>query len=174
MIKNIFTFIYIVFIYSSNFLISFASNDDIKGIRGPLINLNNFLLYQFVIIFLLILLILYYHFYVDKNIKLNKIVDEKLEKKKLLIKGLNKLKKDLEKYQKSDFYSELNTYFRKYFSLIGIMNSETLTLKELKSINIDKNIINIFEQSYFNEFNDKKDDLNNRKEIIEQLIKYIK
>ncbi len=173
MINRFFSILVTIILLLNNYT-TFASKDDIKWQRWPVIDLGNYLLYQFVIIFLLVWLLIYYRFYVNKEIKVKKIIDEKIQKKKNLIALLNKLKKNIDKYNKSDFYTELNSYFRSYFTILEIENSEILTLKELKSTNIDKKLINLFEKSYYSEFSDKNDDNKIRNELIDQLVKIIK
>lgn len=149
-------------------------NDDIKWNRWPAIDLNNYLLYQFIIIFLLVLLVVYNKLYVNKKIIVNNIIDEKWKRRKTLIISLKKLRKNIENYSKSDFYHELNWFFREYFSILDVKNSDTLTLKELKQTILDKELIILFEKSYINEFNDKRDIINTRLDIIDKLVNIIK
>jgi len=134
--------------------------------------------YYFIfIIFLLIIISLYF---VDKyNNKPKKIVkkeivfDLNLEKEKL-IKKLDKLKKNHEKYQKPEFYSKLNIIFRQYFKLLWIKDSETLTLKEIKSLKLDNKLVNLFEKSYLKEFNEQIDIIDERDDLIDDLIWILK
>lgn len=165
---TIFNFFYL------SFSVFASSNDDIKWNRWPIIDFNNYILYQFIIIWLLVLLLLYNQFVVNKKNIEKTILDENLERKKILVSSLKKLKKNIESSTKSIFYSELNWYFRDYFSILEIKNSDTLTLKELKQMWIDNDLVNLYEKSYLNEFNDKWDLPITRLEIIDKLIKIIK
>ena len=173
MINYIFSILITVFTFFFSTFSTYA-NDDIIWIRWPLIDLNKYLLYQFIIIFLLVLLVVYNKFYVNKKIIVKNIIDEKWKRIKTLIISLKKLKKNIENYSKSDFYHELNLFFREYFSILDVKNSDTLTLKELKQIILDKELIILFEKSYLNEFNDKRDTINTRLDIIDKLVNIIK
>ncbi len=168
--KNaIFTIIILFFSYSS---LLFAN--DIKKIRWPSIQLYNFIWYQSIIILLLIFLYFYNYFFVNKKKKINTKVDVLLENKNKLILKLKNFKKNSEKLNKSEFYSELNSYFREYFSLLNISNSDILTLADIKKSNLDKNLISLFEKSYLSEFKNTKNESKNRLETVDELIKMIK
>jgi hypothetical protein len=45
-----------------------------------------------------------------------------------------------------------------------------MTLKEIKELNLDVNLIKMFEKSYLNEFNDKKELLIERQDLINDLL----
>lgn len=175
MINYIFPILIIAFTFFFSSFSTYANlNDDIKWNRWPTIDLNNYLLYQFIIIFLLVLILLYNKFYVNKKIIMKTTLDEKWKKVKTLTFALKKMKKNIENYSKSDFYHELNWFFREYFSILDVKNSDTLTLKELKQIILDKELMILFEKSYLNEFNDKRDLINTRLDIIDKLVNIIK
>ncbi|MDD2870678.1 MAG: hypothetical protein PHS49_01700 [Candidatus Gracilibacteria bacterium] len=168
----------IVFLFSFSFFSLsnlFASgNEDIRGIKGPRISTSDFIKYQLIVILLLIGLYIYYNFYLNK--KTNKILkkDELTENKKNIIIQLKKLKKNSENYSKSNYYSEINKYFREYLGLLNINNADKLTLSDIKNLNLDNELVDLYEKSYLNEFNDKNDIKITRLEIIDNLIKLIK
>ncbi len=155
------------------YLLSFASNDDIKWLREP-IWLTYFIWIQLLIISLLVWLYFYYSLFVNKKTLVKKTIDLKQEKINSLTTTLKNLKKNSWNYTKSDFYSELNWYFRDYFWILEIQNSDTLTLSDVKKLNLDKNLIILYEKSYLSEFKDSKDLIKTRLEIIDKLINIIK
>ena len=134
--------------------------------------------YQLLIISLLLGLLLYNTLIVKK--KQEKKAIKKTEKKIIkksknsIIKKLEKLSKSDEKINKSEFYEQLNKTFREYFDFLWYKDTDLLTLKEIKLLDIDKKLISLFEKSYLNEFNDKKDTQTLRKKIISDLVKIIK
>jgi len=173
--KQFITIIIFLFIYVRFMKFSYASwNSDILSISWPNIWISEFITYQLVVILLLGLLYLYNTFIVNKKSLIINKIDKLLEQKKLIISSLRKLKKESENYSKSDFYSNLNSYFRNYFSLLGVNGSNTLSFNDLKKLDLNKDLINLFEKSYLNEFNDKNDIKITRINIIDNLIKLIK
>ena len=68
----------------------------------------------------------------------------------------------------------LNSYFREYFEILWIRNSDKLTLSEIKKLDLNKSLISLFEKSYLNEFSNKKDLIKEKIELIDKLIKTIK
>ncbi|MFK7780639.1 MAG: hypothetical protein QM490_05925 [Candidatus Gracilibacteria bacterium] len=152
--------------------------DDIKPIQDSYNIFYEFMYYQ---VFIIILLILLYFYNIKiskkketiKNIEKNEIKNFKITKN-LLIKNIKKLLKSVEILNKTEFYEKLNKFFREYFDLTGIKNTDTMTLKEIKKLDLNKNLILLFEQSYFNEFNDKKDTVKGREKLIINFIKIIK
>ena len=151
------------------------SDNDIRWIQDPNSRFYNFILLQLFIIFLLIWVYIYYAFFLNKKSK--SIPNEKntiLTKKKKIIKWLLKLKKNIDAYSKSNFYELLNSYFREYFEILWIRNSDKLTLSEIKELDLNKSLISLFEKSYLNEFSNKKDLIKEKIELIDKLIKTIK
>lgn len=168
MIKKIFGICFLLFF---NFWYVYW---DIKWISSSTIWITDFLIFQFLFILLLIFLYLY-DLYFKKNISINNIKNDNIkEKKDELILKLKKLKKDSEKFWKSEFYSQLNINFREYFEIIGLWINKKLSLNEIKSSSLDKKIIELYEKSYINEYNNKNDIKKIRIEIIDDLIKLIK
>jgi hypothetical protein len=49
-----------------------------------------------------------------------------------------------------------------------------MTLKEIKELSLDENLIQLFEKSYMSEFNDKEDSKEKREEIINEFLKILK
>jgi len=166
MLKKLTIFLMIYSINSSLF-----ASEDIRWIKDPMIWFMDFIFYQFFILLLLIILYLYYKKFIHKN-KKKKIKWPNF--KKNLLESLKKLKKHGIKWDKSLFYSELNSAFRKYFEILWIENSDTLTLNDVKKLDLNKSIINLFEKSYLCEFSDKTDTNKIRLELVDKLIKHIK
>lgn len=151
---------------------------DIKPIKGADGIFHEFMYYQIFIILLLILLYLY-------NIKINKkedqltlseqcIIKNYNMKVKFLIKNLRILLKSADVLDKTEFYEKLNKIFREYFNLLWVEYADIMTLKEIKGLDLDKDLILLFEKSYLNEFNAKKDTTLWRKNLINKFIKSIK
>lgn len=157
--------------------LTFAS-DDIKWLRGWEGIFREFMYYQVFIVLLLILLYFYNARINNKNQKITLSEECRIKnynvKYEFLIKNLKKLLKSAESLNKSEFYEKLNKFFREYFDLLWISNTDTMTLKEIKNLDLDKDLILLFEESYFNEFNDKKDTITWRKNLISKFIKFIK
>ena len=151
------------------------SDNDIRWIQDPNSRFYNFILLQLFIIFLLIWVYIYYAFFLNKKSKsIHNDKDAILTKKKKIIKWLLKLKKNIDTYGKSNFYELLNSYFREYFEILWIRNSDKLTLSEIKELDLNKSLISLFEKSYLNEFSNKKDLIKEKIELIDKLIKTIK
>jgi|SaaInlStandDraft_7_1057024.scaffolds.fasta_scaffold03536_6 hypothetical protein len=151
------------------------SDNDIRWIQDPNSRFYNFILLQLFIIFLLIWVYIYYAFFLNKKSKsIHNDKDAILTKKKKIIKWLLKLKKNIDAYSKSNFYELLNSYFREYFEILWIRNSDKLTLSEIKELDLNKSLISLFEKSYLNEFSNKKDLIKEKIELIDKLIKTIK
>ena len=151
------------------------SDNDIRWIQDPNSRFYNFILLQLFIIFLLIWVYIYYAFFLNKKSKsIHNDKDAILTKKKKIIKWLLKLKKNIDTYGKSNFYELLNSYFREYFEILWIRNSDKLTLSEIKKLDLNKSLISLFEKSYLNEFSNKKDLIKEKIELIDKLIKTIK
>lgn len=151
-------------------------DDDIKPIKDINSWFYNFIFFQLVIITLLVGLYFYYAFIKNKKKSKKKIINNfelRLDENSKLVKKLKWLKK-ASKLEKSLFYEKLNSLFREYFKILWINNSDLLTLNELKQLDLNKILISLFEKSYLNEFNDKKDSTLERIEIIDKLIKIIK
>lgn len=155
------------------------NKDDIRWSKGSVEDIfHEFMYYQVFIILLLILLYLY----TQKINKKNKIIkdfetgeiDKMIDRKHLLIKNIKKLLKNAELLNKTDFYQELNKLFREYFDILWYQNTDIMTLKEIKELNLDANLIKMFEKSYLNEFNDKEEPLIARQDLINDLLKIIK
>lgn len=164
-----------VFLFFSSSVQLFANSDsDIKGIKWPFMTLSNYMIVQLVVIFLLLFLVWYnYYIWIEKR-KNKKSIDEKAFFKKNLKINLKKLKLNVDDYSKSDFYRQLNLYFRQYFSILDIKNTETLSLQDVKKLELDTVIIQLYEKSYINEFNNKTDLKKTRLDIIDKLILLIK
>lgn len=154
-------------------------NNDIRWSKGSVEDIfHEFMYYQVFIILLLILVFLY----TQKINKKNKIIkdfetgeiDKMIDRKHLLIKNIKKLLKNAELLNKTDFYQELNKLFREYFDILWYQNTDIMTLKEIKELNLDVNLIKMFEKSYLNEFNDKEEPLIARQDLINDLLKIIK
>lgn len=148
-----------------------SQTDDIKPIKY----LDNILSYFdfFIPLLIFILWILFYFFTREKKEVSTEVKKETLiNKKKLLLINLDNLKLSLNN-EKSLFYWELNLYFREYFCLLWINQAHFLTLKELKKENIKQELLNLFIKSYYNEFNDKEDEEENRLKLIDDFIKII-
>lgn len=150
-------------------------DNDIRPIKTPNNIFSNFMLFQLIIIFLLIWLFFYYKFVVDikEEKSVEKIVTSESRKSKIKRK-LRKLKKDRITENKSIFYELLNWYFRDYFQYLWITESDILTLKELKDTDLDKELLTLFEKSYYCEFNDIKDSEKDRIDMIDRLLNIIK
>ena len=148
----------------------FAS-ENIRWLKDPMIWFMEFNYFLFLILFTFSVI----YFFYDKKKKKKKLKKIKWPSlTKLLLNSLKKLQKNSEKMDKSVFYFEFNTCFRKYFSILGLENSNTLTLRDIEVSKIDKTIISLFKKSYLLEFNNKKDTNKLRLELIDSLIKIIK
>lgn len=138
---------------------------------------SKFNYYFLILLFVLIIIVLYfldkYNNKPKKQIKKEIIFDLNLEKKKI-IKKLNHLKKNNNNYTKPEFYSKLNIIFRYYFNILWFKDSDTLTLKEIKVLKLDKKLVNLFEKSYLSEFNNKSNFLDDEINIIDDLINILK
>jgi len=151
--------------------------NDIKWINTSYSLFNNFMFWQFLIILLLVFIYIYNTRVVKK--KQEKKAIKKSEKKiikktkKAIENKLKKLLKNSSSLDKTHFYEQLNKYFREYFDFLWFHNTDILTLKEIKTLDLDKKILSLFEKSYLNEFNDKKDTLATRKKLINDLLKII-
>lgn len=151
--------------------------DDIRWIKNSTGMLYNFIYYQLLIILLLILLYFYY-LYINnkkknKDLKVAEIKSAK-DINKQLIKKIKILLKKVDELNKTEFYEKLNKLFREYFEILWIKNNEMMTLKEIKELNLDKDLIQLFEKSYLSEFNDKNDTKEKREEIINEFLKILK
>ena len=150
--------------------------NDIKWIKQ---NYNIFL-YIILLPFIIVLLIIVWYLIFFKKKNKTKFVEKKEIKidlsllKKKIIKELIKLKKEKDSFCESRFYEILNILFRNYFNLLWVQNSHFLTLKEIKKLNLNKNLILLFEQSYLNEFNKINNSEKNKDLIIDEFIKLLK
>lgn len=166
MLKNITTLLILLFSYNLA-----QAWDDIRRLKDPMVWFMDFIFYQFFILLLLVVLYLFYRKKINKK-KLKKM--KWPNRKKILLESLKKLKKHCNKTDKSTFYLELNTWFRTYFDILWIENSDILTLSDVKELKLDKSIVSLFEKSYLLEFSDKKDTNSIRIDLIDKLIKHIK
>ncbi len=154
--------------------------DDIRDIKTKVF------FWEKMVFFPILFFIFIYIFYVVLN-KYMSYKDEKVvktEKNPLIVysERKNKLFKELSDIDlniaKSEFYSNLNMIFREYFDLLWVKEVENMTLKEIKKqIELDDRLVELFEQSYINEFallSDREEDLKERKELIYNLINHIK
>jgi hypothetical protein len=151
--------------------------DDIKWIKNTTGMFYNFIYYQLLIILLLVFLYFYY-LYINnkkknKDLEMAEIKSAK-DINKQLIKKIKILLKKIEELSKTEFYEKLNKIFREYFDIIWIKNNEMMTLKEIKELSLDENLIQLFEKSYMSEFNDKEDSKEKREEIINEFLKILK
>jgi hypothetical protein len=133
----------------------------------------------------MIFFIFVYFFYVVLHkfleLKEDRKINKQLNPLLLLNERKNKIILDLANIDinksRSEFYCNLNGIFRDYFDLINIKGIDNSTLKEIKKLDIDIDLLAIFEQSYLNEFCDVTDrelDIKQRKQIIYKFISYIK
>ncbi|MCP4523485.1 MAG: protein BatD [Candidatus Gracilibacteria bacterium] len=76
--------------------------------------------------------------------------------------------------KKQLFYSELNRLIRKYYEFLGVENVNKKTLAEIKKENIDPKIISLFTTSYMHEFSESIDSAGERKQLLMNLLLYIK
>ncbi|MBT3727178.1 hypothetical protein HOG21_05935 [bacterium] len=137
------------------------------------------------VLFPMIFFIFVYFFYVVLHkfleLKEDRKINKQLNPLLLLNERKNKIILDLANIDinksRSEFYCNLNGIFRDYFDLINIKGIDNSTLKEIKKLDIDIDLLAIFEQSYLNEFCDVTDrelDIKQRKQIIYKFISYIK
>jgi len=124
---------------------------------------------------LLLFIIIYFYFRKNKAIKpvINKENTNNLNINQKIISSLNKLKENQDKYSKTKYYELLNNIFRQYFKVKWYKNTDNLTLKEIKKLAIDKEIITIFEKSYLNEFSSLESDKKERLLIVEEFIIFL-
>ena len=150
--------------------------EDINSIKYIKMLYKDFLfipIYIFVFL-LLVYMILKKYIKIDNKQVKKKIINISENQNHELIKKLRTISNKIESLSKKEFYLELNNLFRKYFEINWINWSFKLTLKELKEKNINKNILNLFEESYFHEFSPKITRIETRKRIIENFIKTLK
>ena len=100
-----------------------------------------------------------------------KISPEK--QKSLLIKNLYKLQEQSDSLSKSEFYNTFNTLFKDYFEYLLGIHVWHLTYEEIKKLKLDKRLLNLFEKSYFFEFNNEDEVLKLRGKMIESLLNKI-
>jgi len=100
-----------------------------------------------------------------------KISPEK--QKSLLIKNLYKLQEQSDSLSKSEFYNTFNTLFKDYFEYLLGIDVWHLTYEEIKKQKLDKRLLNLFEKSYFSEFNNEDEVLKLRGKMIEDLLNKI-
>ena len=100
-----------------------------------------------------------------------KISPEK--QKSLLIKNLYKLQEQSDSLSKSEFYNTFNTLFKDYFEYLLGIHVWHLTYEEIKKQKLDKRLLNLFEKSYFSEFNNEDEVLKLRGKMIEDLLNKI-
>ena len=143
---------------------------------------NDFILYFVLLFFFFILFFFILNKYFKKIESENKasLQKENFYDKNLLniISRLKKLKESSSILEKKDFYEKLNLIFRDYFKFSWIKLAENMSLNEL--YNYASQIVNwkvvwldIFKKSYFYEFNNNKDNLEDRKKIIDDFINLI-
>lgn len=144
---------------------------DIKDIHS-LWNIFYKLNYIFIILIIFLALFFIYFYKKEDNQKFKNI--ETLNFLDVFIANLLLFKKEKIDLERTVFYNELWEKFREYFNYIWIENSESLTLMELKTKNIDKKLLNLFEKIYFYEFDNKEEDIKQREKIIDNFIKIIK
>jgi len=148
-------------------------NEELKDIR----NLK-YSIFDFNFIFLVVILVwlyLYIKFWIKNNLKQNDLLNNqnKIINIETIIFDLKKLKRQRNKLIKNEFYKKLNLIFRKYFHFIWIVDSYSKTYKELSSKINNKEILSLFKQSYYTEFDSSDDNSENREKIIEIFIKQI-
>ena len=111
-----------------------------------------------------------------KKQELLKQLNKKVIKKKI---NYNKLFKILEEKfleeKKEIFYAKLSEVFRLYLDdKIKNWLSKKSFLEIKKFENIDKKLINIYEKIYFPEYNTKEDNIDERKELLEEIKYFMK
>lgn len=137
-------------------------------------------IFDFNFIFVLIILFLVLLYFYLKNLNNKDSSNFKLNNNNLVINSkedlivkLKKLKRLRNKLNKNEFYEKLNIIFRDYFDFLWLKWSKTKTFDELSKNIKNENILSIFKESYYNEFNSKEDSIENREKIINEFIKQI-
>lgn len=110
----------------------------------------------------------------NKDIKNENTVEEKVDINTLMLSKIEILSEQSESLDKVEFYSKLSVIFREYFDDLWIKNSFIKTFEELKSDTIDSKLFWMFEKSYYEEFNDEIDSLAQRKQIIMNIMLYLR
>lgn len=138
----------------------------------------NYSIYDFNYVFLIVLLLLILLYIYNKKDISNFISKDdnkpKIDFEKIIITKLKNLKKESNITQKNLFFEELNLIFREYFKYIWIKDSHIKTFEELFKDIENKNILSLFKESYYNEFNSLKEDSKKRIKLIDDFIKEIK
>ena len=103
--------------------------------------------------------------------KITQVV-EKIDPNQLYIKRLKLLKQQSESFSKDLFYAEYASIIRGYIESLWYKNAWKMTLKEVQKLNISNSkVLQLFEKSYTNEFNEKEDTLSQRMSLIDDFIK---
>lgn len=93
----------------------------------------------------------------------------------ILIWKLKKLKRNAWKQEKSEFYGSYNELVRVFLSSAGYKNTDKMTLKEIKTLDISNtDILSLFEQSYIREFDSKTETIDQRKQLVDDFIAQLK
>lgn len=156
---------------------SIKAKSDIKNIKSWNNIFYEFMFYQVLIIILLVWL----YYYNTKIAQKNRLVKEKEEndiliydsKKNDLVDRIKKMFKSVEVLSKTDFYQKLNKVFREYFELLWFENTDMMTLKEIKELQIEQELIELFERSYYFEFSNQKETYKSREDLINDLLRII-
>ena len=131
-------------------------------------------------VFIVLFLFLFY-FMASKVFNTSEVVSEieteiiKEDIWELSITKLRKLKRQVEKKEKSEFYAESNAIIRDFLESLWHKNTQQMTLKEIKKLKIEnKNLLELFSQGYTREFDDREDTTEERKILIDSFIKELK
>lgn len=152
--------------------------DSIHAVEKNIFSFLDFNYFIFIVFFLLgVVFYLFKKFYGEKESSKN--IVEPVERvspekqKSLLIKKLYQLQEQYEGLSKSEFYNTLNSVFKDYFGYLLEEDVTHLTYEEIKERKIDKRLLNLFEKSYFSEFNNEDDTMKIRGKMIDDLLNKI-
>nr|MDD3720459.1 BatD family protein [Candidatus Gracilibacteria bacterium] len=156
---------------------------DINDIKGPKSFFN--FSFWFIPIFLVFLFfigfyyLLKYYFMGKEEKNMNKEVEIKREKSKTdyFKDKLKHIEKNIETYDKSEFFALINDFLREFLEYKGLNHARNMTFKELESHKnlIDLDLFRIIKDTYFYEFMEEEDEGKiDKKEILSEIKKLIK
>lgn len=155
---------------------------DINDIKWPK-NFFNFS-FWFILIFLVCLffiwfyyLIKYYLLWKEEESKTKKVVQKIETKENYFIEKINKIEKNIDLYDKSEFLALVNDLLREFLEYKWLKYARNMTFKELELHKnmIEKEFFKILQETYFEEFRDNSNDWEiDRKGILKEVRKQLK
>lgn len=164
-------------IKSNTIKISVVDENIVEKIKWPIQKYDffSYIKYSFLILFFVILLIIFIYKKIKNNNKkeIKKIEETPKEEEFNLLEEIKKIEENIED-EKNIFYSKINNLIRKYIFKIYNIDIYKLSYKEVedkyaKNINLD--LLEIYKNTYYFEFNNLEDNIEKRKEILIDLKK---